>query len=51
MKNKDKITISLDKDVIEKLEKISDEKCINKSRFINKIIKNYLENYDFNKNN
>jgi len=43
MINKEKITISLDKEIIEKLEKISDEQCVNKSKFINKILKEHFK--------
>ena len=43
---KKKITISLDCDIISILEKTSNEKCINKSKFINKILKEYLKCHD-----
>lgn len=43
MINKEKITISLDIEIVKKLEKISDDQCINKSKYINKILKEHLK--------
>jgi len=50
MINKEKITISLDKEIIDKLEKLSNDQSINKSKFINKILKEYFKN-DTNRKN
>lgn len=44
MINKNKITITLDLDILKILNKLSDDESINKSKFINKIIKEYLKN-------
>jgi len=51
MINKNKITITLDKDIIETLNKLSDKQSINKSKFINKIIKEYLDRNDIDRKN
>lgn len=51
MINKEKITISLDKDIVEKLEKISEYQSVNKSKFINKLLKEHFKNYDTNRKN
>jgi len=51
MINKKKVTMSLDNDIVEKLEKISENQCINKSKFINKILKEYLKFYDTDRKN
>lgn len=49
MINKNKITITIDKDLDLKIERMVDCYCMNKSKFINRIIKEYLKNYDSNK--
>lgn len=46
MRKKEKLTITVDKEILEILEKISLEKCINKSKFVNKILKKYLNDND-----
>lgn len=51
MINKEKITVTLDIEVAEKLEKISENQSINKSKFVNKILKEYLKDYDINRKN
>lgn len=46
MINKEKVTFTLDIDLAKELDKISEQQCINKSKFVNKILKEYLKNHD-----
>jgi metal-responsive CopG/Arc/MetJ family transcriptional regulator len=48
MISKEKITITLDIDISKKLNDISENQSVNKSKFINKILKEYFKNYDIN---
>jgi metal-responsive CopG/Arc/MetJ family transcriptional regulator len=46
MKKKEKLTVTIDKEILNILDKISSDNCVNKSKFINKIIKEYLDKND-----
>lgn len=43
--NKEKIGLSIDKEVVSDLNKLCSSKLINRSQLVNKLIKNYLEKY------
>lgn len=45
-RTKDKLTITLDNDILLILDKMSKENCVNISKFINKIIKKYFDDND-----
>lgn len=51
MINKEKVTFTLDIDLAKKLDEISEQQCINKSKFVNKILKEYLKNHDNHREN
>ena len=49
MIKKEKIAITLDKEIIDKLNELSLNQSINKSKFINKIIKEHFLKNDINR--
>lgn len=46
MKNKKKLTVTIDNLIFDILNKITEKNCINKSKFVNKIIKEYFDKND-----